>query len=311
MRFIKFFLLSIICTGLLSGCFEDQDDIPQIANTIDINDFIWRGMNDFYLYKDDVPDLADNRFSTNKEYTDFLNQFSSPEEIYEGVQVDFDNFSFLRANFVTLERFFDGVTRNNGMDFWIVQYPNDPSNRFGFVRCVLPGTDAETKGLKRGDIFNTVNGTQLTNENFRQLLRQDMYTIGMATFDGTNITSINTEITLTKEEYTENPVFINKTLTVGGNPIGYLMYNGFTADFDNELNNAFAQLKSQNITDLIIDLRYNGGGSVESAVDLASMITGQFDGDVFTTQEWNSVQQSRILEEEEPNWQDIPMHYNH
>jgi C-terminal processing protease CtpA/Prc len=47
-------------------------------------------------------------------------------------------------------------------------------------------------------------------------------------------------------------------------------------------------LKSQGITDLVLDLRYNGGGSVQTATRLASMITGQFSGQIFSKLEWNS-----------------------
>ena len=58
-------------------------------------------------------------------------------------------------------------------------------------------------------------------------------------------------------------------------------------------------MKSDGISDLIIDLRYNSGGAVESAVDLASMITGQFEGEVFARQQWNQTYQE-YFEKEDP-----------
>ena len=66
------------------------------------------------------------------------------------------------------------------------------------------------------------------------------------------------------------------------------MYNGFYADYDSKLNEAFGTLKSQGVTDLVLDLRYNSGGSVQTATRLASMITGQFTGKVFAKQQWNA-----------------------
>jgi carboxyl-terminal processing protease len=66
------------------------------------------------------------------------------------------------------------------------------------------------------------------------------------------------------------------------------MYNGFYSNFDTKLNDAFGTLKSQGITDLVLDLRYNGGGSVQTAARLASMITGGFTGQVFAKQQWNA-----------------------
>ncbi|MFD2432634.1 S41 family peptidase [Mesonia maritima] len=65
------------------------------------------------------------------------------------------------------------------------------------------------------------------------------------------------------------------------------MYNGFTSTFDDELNAAFADFKSSGITDLVVDLRYNSGGNIETSNDLASMITGQFQGELFSTQVYN------------------------
>ena len=54
------------------------------------------------------------------------------------------------------------------------------------------------------------------------------------------------------------------------------MYNQFVADISDDLNKTFAYFNTEGITELILDLRYNGGGSVQNCVELASMITGQF-----------------------------------
>ena len=66
------------------------------------------------------------------------------------------------------------------------------------------------------------------------------------------------------------------------------MYNGFYSDYDEELNAAFSQLESQGVNELVLDLRYNSGGSVRTATYLASMITGQFTGELFAKEQWNS-----------------------
>ncbi len=294
MKFLKYLSFLLFFGSLLTSCFDDNDDVPGIASTAEVNDFIWKGMNVFYLYKADVADLADDRFSSDQEYTDFLRGYPSPEAIFDDLQSNVDQFSFLVDDYVALEQAFDGITRNNGMEFGLVRYPDNPTNVFGYVRYILPGTDAEVKGLKRGDIFNSIDGTQITDQNFSQLLAPDSYTIGLATFDGTQVTPTDTSISLTKVQYKENPVFIVKTFDIGGNAVGYLMYNSFTADFDEELNATFAQFQSENVTDLVLDLRYNGGGSVTSAIDLSSMITGQFNGQVFTTEEWNADRQEEF-----------------
>src|SRR5690606_29557138 len=68
--------------------------------------------------------------------------------------------------------------------------------------------------------------------------------------------------------------------------------NSFIKDYDSELNNAFAQFKADGVTSLVLDVRYNGGGSVETATDLASMITGQFNDQIFYKEFWNEDRQS-------------------
>ena len=53
------------------------------------------------------------------------------------------------------------------------------------------------------------------------------------------------------------------------------MYNSFVSKYDKkELNEAFAQFKADGVSDLVLDLRYNSGGSVQAAIYLASMIKG-------------------------------------
>ncbi len=139
-------------------------------------------------------------------------------------------------------------------------------------------------------MFTAVNGTQLTVSNYESLLfgSNDSYTLNMADYNGTSVSSNGKTVQLTKTTLTENPILIKKVITVGTKKIGYLMYNGFYADFDTQLNTAFGEFKAQNITDLVLDLRYNGGGSVRTATYLASMITGQFTGKVFAKQQWNT-----------------------
>ena len=73
------------------------------------------------------------------------------------------------------------------------------------------------------------------------------------------------------------------------------MYNRFIGDYDNELINVFSKFKSNNVTDLVVDLRYNPGGSVSSSILLSRLITGQFSGEIFSTEEWNSEIQAYYL----------------
>lgn len=297
-KYLLFLLGSFLFLNF--ACFQDNDDVIRTADASEIKDFIWRGMNRFYLYKATSPDLSDDRFESTSEYQNFLRSFDSPEALFDKLTVAIDEFSFLVDDYITLENALNGISKNNGMEFSLNRYPDDPTKIFGFVRLILPNTDAEQRGLKRGIIFNKIDGQQLTEANFRSLISPDEYTITLATLQDESITEQETTITLTKSEYTENPVFITNIYEEEGKKIGYLMYNAFTDSFAEELNVAFGTFKTENIDELVLDLRYNGGGNVETAKDLASMITGQFNDKIFSTEEWNE-QFQEAFEKDNPD----------
>lgn len=300
MKFPKTLLL--YCSlFLLAGCYDDMDDVIRPASSLEIKNFIWRGMNNIYLYKGQVPDLADDRFANQEELNEFLNTFSSPEDLfYNGLVATEDEFSFLVDDYIELEKSLDGIRVSNGMEFGLRRFSEGSNNVLGYVRYILPNTSAEEKGIERGMIFNTIDGVQLTVDNYSRLLEPETYTIGLARIEAGTISSTGETITLEKEEYTTNPVHIAKVINTESAKVGYIMYNGFTGTFDAVLNDTFGMFKSEGITDLIVDLRYNGGGSVESANDLASMITGQYKGEVFYTEQWNEDYQT-YFEENRPD----------
>ncbi|MEL6812982.1 MAG: S41 family peptidase, partial [Bacteroidota bacterium] len=288
------FLLLLTVSSIFVSCFEDNDDNAQPASAIEIQDFIWRGLNFFYLYKTDTQELADDAFATQEDFNNFLGSFDSPESFFEFLKSPQDRFSILVSDFNELENALAGTSLNNGMEFGLVLYPDGSGNVFGYVRYVLPNTDAAAKGVTRGMIFNTVDGQQITDTNFSTILDPTTYTIGLADYDGTTVTPNGNSIELTKTEFTENPIHISRTFDINGQKIGYLMYNAFTNEFDSELNAVFAQFLSEGVTDLVVDLRYNGGGSVRSSTYLSSMITGQFTGDTYYTEQWNPDRQAEF-----------------
>ena len=308
--FFKSALLVLFILAIIS-CTENKIDIePPVPEPVsepvpEVNDFIWRGLNSFYLWQKEVVNLSDTRFSSLKEkkYIDFLNSETDSKLFFENLLYkrngfarddQVDKWSWIVDDYIALGKAFQGISKHNGMEFGLVANRDSRTDIFGYVRYVIPDTDAAKKEVKRGMIFNGINGEKLTRSNFRNLLfSKDFYTIDLANFNEGEPISNGKSIELSKFEYQENPVFITKTITSGDKKIGYLMYNSFTSSFDTKLNDAFSTLKADGITDLIIDLRYNGGGSVRTAVYLSSMITGQFNKQLFATGRWNSKQQAR------------------
>ncbi|KIA87674.1 S41 family peptidase [Flavobacterium sp. AED] len=281
-------LLLFLAVFTFQSC-QDNDDVAAPVN-LDIQDFIWKGLNQYYLWQADVPNLGDDRFSTQAELNTFLKGYPVPEDLFNALRVDktIDRFSWIVSDYLELEGALQGTTKNDGVDFGLSYKPGSTTEIFGYVRYIIANSDASTKAIKRGDLFTAVNGTQLTISNYQSLLAADSYTLNMADYNGTTIVANGKSVSLTKTVLSENPILINKVITSGSHKIGYLMYNGFYANYDTQLNDAFATLKSQGITDLVLDLRYNGGGSVQTATRLASMITGQFTGQVFAKQQWNA-----------------------
>jgi len=288
---LAFFLSNISCTKTTIGIDQDYQ----------VNNFIWSGLNTYYLWQDKVANLSDARFLNMQEYNSFLGSETAPEVFFENLLHQrnvVDKWSWIVDDYLALEQAFQGITKHHGMEFGLAAIEGNATDVFGYVRYVLPNSDASNQNVQRGMLFNAVNGTQLTRSNYGSLLfSTDSYTIHLADFVGGAFVSNGNTIALTKSAYQENPVFITKTITSGTKKIGYLMYNAFTSSFDGQLNAAFLTLKASGITDLIVDLRYNGGGSIRTAAYLSSMITGQFTGELFSKNHWNSRIQGLISTE--------------
>ncbi|MEZ4796300.1 MAG: S41 family peptidase [Flavobacteriaceae bacterium] len=307
---IKLIFVTILCIAITFSCFEDRDDNGAFAS--EINDFIWKGMNFWYLYKGNVPDLANDRFSSNEEYADYLNLYSNPPDLFESLIYDrptTDKYSVIVEDYIALEQLFSGVTTRSGIeiDFYLV--PGSSTDVFGIVRLVLPNSNADTAGLERGQLFYGVNGTPLNTSNLNTLFGQDSYEINLATYNdnGTPETTDDSiiqgseTVTLTKMPYSENPIFKTEILDVEGENVGYLMYNGFISDFNSQLNSVFANFKANNVQHLVLDLRYNPGGRVDSSILLASLVTGQFTGEIHSTEQWNSEWQEAFFNDDPEN----------
>lgn len=298
MRF-KFFtktLIVLFISIFFINCSSESEATPE---NLEVHDFVWKGLNAYYLWQSDKPNLADTRFSNQGQLNSFLQEFSSPENLFENLlNRPTDRFSWIVDDYIALENSFQGITLNSGMEFGLVRYEDTPTNLFAYVRYVIPNSDAAAKGIDRGMIFNSVDGTPLTETNYNSLLfgENTSYSIGFADYNDGNPISNGTSIEVTKSQLQENPIAISKVITDGSQKIGYLMYNQFSSTFDAELNAAFANFNSEAVNDLIIDLRYNGGGSVRTATYLGSMVTGQFNNELFSKQVWNEKVQAALDE---------------
>ena len=288
-KYLRVFLF-IAVFPLLHNCSKGEDPI---SKDIEIQNFVWKGMNSYYFWQSNIPNLSDTRFTSQSQLNEFLKGYNSPEEIFEALRFQpgiVDRFSWIVDDYIELENSFQGINTTTGMDFGLKRYKDNSTNVYGYVRYILPNSSAASKDIKRGMIFNTINGTQLTDSNYRNLLFSNStnLNVGFANYNNENPISNDVFTTLSKEEIAENPIAISKIIREGNKKIGYLLYNQFSSSYDEQLNTVFNSFKTENIDDLIIDLRYNGGGSVNTATYLGSMITGQFTGELYSKEVWNS-----------------------
>ena len=261
------------------GCKDDIDDTIVVAPTenLEVEDFNYKVMNFAYYWQKDVPNLADNKFTDDKEYTAFLQSFNGPASLFEGLKYKAENYSALIDDYEAFENSIKGISLSNGMIFGLVRFSKDASDIFGYVQYVLAGSDAESKGVKRGAFFSHVNGTQLTVSNYRELLfgNTASYTIDLATINNNTITKTGSSISLINTEQTEQSVHLSKVIQHDGKKVGYVMYNSFATSQDAALKTAFTNLAAAPIDELVVDLRYNRGGAVTTAQLLAGLIAGE------------------------------------
>lgn len=294
-----FLLIFLGCSDEIEGydipteTSADTDDVAiSLEGDLQISDFVWQGLNLYYYWQEEVEALSDAKFNDQKAYAKFISENPDPDEFFESLKHPNDRFSWIQDDYKELENTLQGIYATNGVEFGLLYACQDCNELVGFVKYILEGSDADGKNIKRGDLFTGVNGTVLTASNYRSLLFGEnlTYSLNMATAENGTLVENGIVVELTKEENFEtNPIQVSKTIPLSnGEKVGYLMYNQFVADKSPVLNSVFENFRSEGITDLVIDLRYNGGGSVKNCVELASMITGQFSGEIFAQEQWNA-----------------------
>ena len=140
-------------TITISGCKKNDGGIS-VALESEVNEFIWQGMRTYYYWESEVPDLAPDRFTTFDELHTFLNEFSSPELLFEEFKVEKDRFSFMVSDYAVLDDALEGRSTSFGYEFRLLRI-GESERIFGYVEYVLEGSPAENEGLLRGDMLTS------------------------------------------------------------------------------------------------------------------------------------------------------------
>lgn len=228
-----------------------------------LNEAIYYSFKDWYLWAENIP--------TGINYA----SYSDPNKLVDKMRFSADRWSFL-ANKVENDNLFEGGSfQGQGLDFWydLKEYEEEDSIKL-FVSLVYKNSPADKAGIYRGMEITKLNGYTWD----RLLSDEDLFydVLGSTTVTYSLRDTLNKEssVTITDGNVKMNTVLHSSVLDAGGKKTGYVVFNSFLGTAEEELNNTFAQFKAQGITELVLDLRYNGGGYVYLAQNLASMIAG-------------------------------------
>lgn len=145
-----------------------------------------------------------------------------------------------------------------------------------YVMAVYPGSPADKAGFKRGTIFSEIDGAEIADSESEytpvyKRLTSPAGAVSVVFKDR----QTGEQTTLTAEQLYPNPVLRADIIVQDAHKIGYMVYNSFDAAYDDDLLDSLRKFKEAGITDMVLDLRYNGGGHVISSKMLATCIAGE------------------------------------
>lgn len=273
-QFRYLLLVLFMSTFLVLSCKKDIEEELDIANLNELGKAqvaLLDTMRIWYYWNDLVP--ARN--------TKNILKFSSVKEVLNAYKHPSDRFSVI-ANLQELNQIFSG----NPQDYGAGGFRTDAQNniRFGYV---YPNSPLGKEGVTRGCILQKI-GTQVTTSNILSAeLSKPQNTFEIRFLDGTVKT-----LTTSQASYKVDPVLSKKILIDGNKRIAYLAYNSFLGNINeekNRLNGVFGEFKQAGVNELILDLRYNGGGYVALMEHLVNLIApSSANGKILSQDKWNN-----------------------
>ena len=263
----------------LSSCGEDRT--YEYLELTQENQWIYEKMQDVYLWSDSM------------KRPDRKSFFAKESAFFQSLLQRNDRFSHFADS---------AINTSYGLSYAIMRDPLgvQKSKSFALVLFVEPGSPAANAGLKRGDWITKIGKYALNASNYGYLDR------------GGAASVFTSRIVLDEEsmEYvwqegdtlqmgaatTLSPidVYVDTVYSQRGRKIGYLVCNSFSADGKEAILSSIENFKQQNVGELIIDLRYNRGGSIAVAAEAASMIVpAENVGDTFCKLAYNSLNSDR------------------
>lgn len=275
----KLFILLLLSITLLAGCKkeppDDEPELPAITAAM-ARDTLYDVMNHWYLWYDLIP-------AVNKE------DYDDPYELLEALRnKQDDRWSFV-ADYDEYNAEMSGSFVGHGYRIGIdtaslariaLIYKNSPlyaaGVRRGWIVKKINGVDVAPLLLAGGNAYSDLIGPPTAGIENTFLFRKP---------DGSEVT-----IKSTKQTFSINSVLLRDTIHLNSGAIaGHLVFESFLSSSKEELEQAFTYFIAQSATELILDLRYNSGGYLDIAQQLASYIAGNSNaGEVFARLLYNN-----------------------
>ena len=256
-----------------TGVYPDYKSLAnQCSSAAAENNFLRSWINDTYLWYREVPDLDPNRTADPLDYFD---QLKTPATTTSGA--DKDKFHFTYDTDVWEQLSQSGVSAGYGAQ-WILLSAVPP--RDVRVAYVDPATPASSQGIQRGDKVIAVDGADAINGDTQAIVDtlneglfpenlNETHEITLETAAGTQYTA-----TLVSQNITSTPVQSTHVVNTGTKMVGYMLFNDHIATAESQLITAVTTLRDAGVNELVLDIRYNGGGYLYIASELAYMIAG-------------------------------------
>ncbi|MEJ7687791.1 MAG: S41 family peptidase [Variovorax sp.] len=260
---------------------------PDTAGSFDSEkSWVRAWIDETYLWFDEVPaTLAAKDYATPISY---FNVLKTPQLTASGRPKDRFHFTQNTASYRALSQ--QGIEVGYGAEFAFLSATAPRDIRVAFTE---PGSPAAQASLGRGtrlveiDGVDVVSGTDTAklNAGLVPAREGEAHQFKLRAPDGSERT-----LTLTAARINRTPVQNVKTIATAGGPVGYMLFNDHLATAEAPLIAAVDQLKAAGIVDLVIDMRYNGGGLLDIASELAAMVSsgGVTGGAVFERLRFNA-----------------------
>lgn len=259
------FLWVILLSAFTVSCNRNDDDAPDFpeGTTEYTNLWIQDSMRRYYYWAEQMPAKPDYHLPVK----DFLKSLLSPQ----------DRFSFI-VNTTDPSSYPKSVRNRFGFDYTILQLPG--VEVVTVIKLVLKNSPASNAGLKRGMVIKKVNGQTITASNAQQLTETipDLTVVELAVGNWQNGSVINEKNVTVYYGYSLEQPLLSKIFEQNGKKTGYLYIYDFPDGMTSALNQKFSEFKTSGIQELVLDLRYNYGGSVSSAAALCAMIPSGISG---------------------------------